>query len=226
MKLSKETLDVLNCVRNINAGSPVQGIVFKKGSVVMARKYKSTMPIIVAEVAETFEEDFAVYDLKKFLSMYSLLDDPDLSLKDGYAHFKSGKRRSKIKCAAPQLIEKPEFFDSVVTMPTPDLSLEISSADWKSINTAAASFVAPELALISENGKVILTTYNSADPKSDQFSIEVGETDGDFTLIMSRDYLHLPNVDLKVNISYRGLVEFSTSNMKYYVTVSEKSKVG
>lgn len=225
MKLSEDTLEIIGSIRTINAGSPVQGAVFKEGSVVKARRYKSAMPILRAEIDESWPRDFAVYDLKKFLSMWRLLDDPDVTFEDDYITFKSGRRKAKIQYVAPHLIEDPKFFDKEIAMPPTDFSFDLSMPILKSIRQAASTFAAPEIALISKGKGVILSTYNSKNPKDDRFEIEIGHSEDTFTAIISLEYLQFIPRDYTVNLSYKGIVKFESPNLSYFVTLSDKSSI-
>ena len=82
MKLSRDTLEILTAISRINAKSPVNGAVFKQGNKIKARRYKSDMPVLYADIEEEFPKDFAVFDLPKFISLYSVLEDPELTFED------------------------------------------------------------------------------------------------------------------------------------------------
>ena len=50
MKLSRDTLEILTAISRINAKSPVNGAVFKRGNKIKARRYKSDMPVLYADI--------------------------------------------------------------------------------------------------------------------------------------------------------------------------------
>ena len=72
MKLSNETVTVLKNFSTIN-----QNLVIKPGNKISTM---SAMKNIVAKatVEETFDREFAIYDLNSFLGELSLFDKPDL----------------------------------------------------------------------------------------------------------------------------------------------------
>lgn len=226
MKLSKQTLEIISAISKINAKSNVNGAVFKKGSRIKARRYKSDAPVMYADIEEEFPKDFAVYDLPKFLAMFNVLEDPDLTFEDDYINFKSGKKKAKFRYVAPHLIENDEnFFTKEVKMPSVDFTCEIDKDTMKSIIDATAMFQAPQIAFTTINKKVFLTTYNLRDPRADKFEIEVGESeDWEFNVVVDVSQVQFLRRDYKVSICKRGLIEWASDDIKYYVTISDKSK--
>jgi hypothetical protein len=76
MKLSESTINVLKNFANINAGMQ-----FKEGSVIRTIS-KGQNVLGKATVTEKFEKDFVIYDLNRFLSLYSSLTDPEIIIND------------------------------------------------------------------------------------------------------------------------------------------------
>lgn len=225
MKISKETLEIFTAISRLNAKAPINGAVFKKGSRIKVRRYKSAMPVLYADIQESFPRDFAVQDIQKFIALFSILEDPDLIFEDNYIEFRSGKKRAKIRYVAEHLIEPdPQFFEKEIKMPSRDFICEVDKGLLKSINEAAAMFQSPEIAFTGDGAKVMLTTYNTRDPKSDKLEVEVGESDWKFNMIIDIDLIQFLKRDYKVSICNRGLVEWKAPDLTYYITVSDKSK--
>ena len=76
MKLNTNTLNILKNFSEINTN-----ILIKPGSELSTI---STMRNIFAKatITESFESEFAIYDLNEFLSVVSSLNKPELSLED------------------------------------------------------------------------------------------------------------------------------------------------
>ena len=226
MKLSKQTLEILQGISLINNKSPVNGAVFKKGNTIKVRRYKQTMPVMYARVADEFPRDFAVYDMNKFISTANLFEEPELSFENQYIVFKSGKRKAKIRYVAENLIEPDTtFFDKQIKLPSVDFQCTISNDTLKSILDSDSMYKSPQIAFIGDGTDVFLTTYNTRDTNSDSLQIEVGQTSDEFTIIVDTDLLKFLKRDYQVSISYKGLLEWKSNDVVYYITAMEKSKV-
>lgn len=226
MKLSSETLDILAGVRLINTGAAVKGAVFKKGNKIKARRYGTDMPVMYADIPDEIPQDFAVHDLPKFLSMFSILTDPEITFEDSYIIFKSGKKKAKFRYVAPRMIERDDtFFEREIKLPTVDFSCEIDKQTLKSITEAAAMFESPQIAFQGDGKTVTMVTYNVRDPKADKMEIEVGESSHKFNLIMDLSVLQFLKRDYQVNVCLKGIVEWKAADLKYFITCSDKSKV-
>lgn len=225
MKLSKETLHVLAGINLINAGSPVMGAVIKRGSVIKARRYKSRAPVMIAQIEDEFPRDFAIYDLKKFLSLISMMPDPEITFEPEYILVSSGRKKVKFRYVAENLLEDPTFFEKEIMMPPALCQFDITDDDFKSLKSAAARLDAPEIAFISKGGVVTATTYNSKDARSDRFEIEVGVADREFTIIVGMENVNFLKRDYQVTLTAQGLLRWKSEGLEYYITMSEKSKV-
>ena len=226
MKISKETLEIFTAISRINAKAPINGAVFKQGSRIKVRRYKSDMPVLYADIVESFPKDFAVHDLPKFISLFSLLDDPEISFEDHYIIFKAGKKKAKLRYVAEHLIESDaKFFEREIKMPSVDFTCEINADTIKGIFDAAAMFQAPQIAFIGDGSNMTLSTFNAKDPKSDKLEIELGETEWDCNIIVDISLIQFLKRDYTVSISNKGLLEWKSPNLTYYITMSEKSKV-
>lgn len=225
MKFSKETLQIIAGINLINAGSPVMGAVFKKGNVIKARRYKSKAPIMIATVDTEFPQDFAIYDLKKFLSLLSMMDEPDVTFESDHILVKSGKKKVKFRYVNESLIEDPTFFTRDIKKQPALFTFNLSDDDFKTIKSAAARLDAPEIAFISSGGTVIMSTYNTKDSRGDKFEIEIGESSDDFTIIVGMESINFLKRDYQVTLSKLGLIEWKSDDLTYYITMSDKSKV-
>lgn len=227
MKFSKETLEVLTGISKINAKAPVNGAVFKEGNNIAARRYRSEAPVLYAQIPDVITEDFAIHDLPKFIAMFTMLDDPEVTIEDKNVVFKSGRKKARMRLVAEHMIESnPKFFERKIVIPSIDFTCNIDKSLMKTISTAAAMFQAPEISFMNEDGKVSLTTYNSKDPRADRFEVQIGEESewDNFNIIVDVSQIQFLQRDYEINISKRGLLEWKSSDLTYFITCSDKSK--
>ena len=110
MKLSNDTRDVLKNFSTIN-----QNLLVKNGSVINTM---SAMKNIVAKatVPDSFNNEFAIYDLNEFLSALSLFKDPSLDFDDKAVKLKEEGGGSSLNYffSDPSIVTAPK---TEITMP-------------------------------------------------------------------------------------------------------------
>lgn len=226
MKLSDETVEIINNFKLMNPG-----LVFKKGSVIKTVSSRGATPIAIAHIAETFPVDFAISDLHRFLTVFNLLDDPDLEFSETDITMTDASRRTAIIRFSKDEMVKHFDYSKKIVLPSEDVRFKLTASDYKSIKKAADYFIAPEIAVIGDGRKIILSTFNSENPKSsDNFSIDLNiETDQKFEFILQTEYMNIVSRDYEVIVSFKGIAEFKgvgeNSTVHYYLAASDKSKV-
>ena len=103
MKLSESTINVLKNFANINAGMQ-----FKEGSVVRTIS-KGQNVLGKATIKESFEKDFVIYDLNRFLSLCGSLTDPEIVINTDVNNLtiKSGTSKTTYGLADESMIVAP-----------------------------------------------------------------------------------------------------------------------
>jgi hypothetical protein len=227
MELDKQTIEIISSLKTINPG-----LVFKAGNVLKARHFQAEVPIVKVMFASVnFPQDFAVYDIGKLLSINSLFTDPEISFdQENYVTLSDGvKRSASIRLTDPSMINHFSY-EKEVRMPDADIEFTLEESDLKYLLKAAGAFNTPEFVIKNAKGKMIISTNNSNNPSVDAFEIEVGETDKSFNIIVEATYLQLLIRSYKVKVSFKGLLEFTSENehntLQYWITASQKSKVG
>lgn len=109
MKLSKETVDVLKNFASINSG-----IEFKTGNKIATISSSKTV-LAKATLKDDFPQDFCVYDLNQFLSVYFLNKDPEIDFDESNVIFKNGRSRTTYRKTAKHMIVTPP--EKVLTLP-------------------------------------------------------------------------------------------------------------
>ena len=84
MKLSNDTRDVLKNYSTINAN-----LLVSSGNKIATMSQMKNI-VSLATLPDTFENEFAIYDLNEFLSAMSLFEDPDLTFGDSSVNISQG----------------------------------------------------------------------------------------------------------------------------------------
>ena len=176
MKLSEKTLTVLKNFAGIN-----NSILVKQGTQLRTISVAKNI-LAEANIEEEFPRQFGVYDLNQFLNGLSLHQDPDLDFtEESYLNIREGKRRVKYFFADPQVIISPP--DKQITLPSEDVHFQLESSALDKLLKAAAVYQLPDLCVVGEAGAVRLVVRDKKNDTSNSYSVAVGETDKELSLI-------------------------------------------
>ena len=221
MKLSDKTLSFLKNFSTIN-----QSILFKQGT---RLRTISVMKNILAEasIEEELPKDFGIYDLNQFLNGLSLHHSPDLDFaNEGHVVIKEGRMRSKYFFADPQVIITPP--DKEMTLPTEDVTFELSTEQLDKLLKAAAIYQLPDLTVEGGSGVVNIVVKDKKNDTSNSFSITVGETDKVFSFNFKVENIKILPGTYDVVVSSRLLSRFSSKNhdLTYFIALEPDSTIG
>ena len=221
MKLSDKTLTLLKNFSTIN-----QSILFKQGS---SLRTISVMKNILAEaqIDEDLPKDFGIYDLNQFLNGLGLHNSPELDFADAnYVVIKEGRMKSKYFFADPNEIVTPP--DKEITLPSEDVTFELSTQQLDRLLKAAAIYQLPDLSVIGENGVVKVLVRDKKNDTSNDFSIVVGETDSTFSFNFKVENIKIVPGTYEVVVSQKLLSRFTCQNyaLKYYIALEPDSTFG
>ena len=218
MKLSDKTLTLLKNFSSIN-----QSILFKQGS---SLKTISVMKNILAEatIDEDLPTDFGIYDLNQFLNGLGLHQNPDLDFENqGHVVIREGKSRTKYFFADPQVIVTPP--DKEITLPTEDVSFELSTSHLDKLLKAAAIYQLTDLAVVGGDGVVKIVVRDKKNDTSNDFSIVVGETESTFSFNFKVENIKILPGTYDVVVSRNLLSRFTCRDydLKYFIALEPDS---
>jgi len=222
MQLSKDTINILK-----NFGAINQGIYFKQGKVL---KTMSSGKNILAEVtiSEDIPTNFGIYDLNKFLSVVSLhKDTPTFEFSEKEVKILGNKGRSKIsyRFCEPTMINVPP--EKQLTMPSPEVSFELSDEDFKWVMNAAGVLQSPQIAVESDGSKISILAFDSSDSSAHTDSLEIAAGNGDkFRFIFKTEHLSkLLDGAYDIQISSKGISNFKHKgvNLQYWISTETGS---
>lgn len=221
MKFSTETLNVLKNFSTINSS-----LVVKAGSVI---RTVSPVKNILAEYTctESFERNFALYDLNEFLGGLTLFKDPEFIFdNDSFVTIKNGRSKVKYFFSDPSLITSPS--DKQIPMDGENVEFELSEEVLSSLLKAASVYQLKDLSLINEDGKINLVVRNKDNDTSNSFSAKVGETDKEFVFNFKIENIKIIPDVYKVLVSPRNISQFISSkyNLQYWIALEPDSTFG
>ena len=221
MKLSDKTLTLLKNFSSIN-----QSILFKQGS---SLKTISVMKNILAEatIEEDLPTDFGIYDLNQFLNGLGLHQNPDLDFENnGHVLIREGKSRTKYFFADPNVIVTPP--DKEITLPSEDVSFELSTSQLDKLLKAAAIYQLPDLAVVGGDGVVKIVVRDKKNDTSNDFSVVVGETESVFSFNFKVENIKIVPGTYDVVVSQKLLSRFTCRDydLKYFIALEPDSTFG
>lgn len=226
MKLSNETLTVLKNYAGINPN-----LVVDEGSTIRTMTEGKNL-MSKAEVPETFDVPFAIYDLNEFLSAIGLVDDPQLDFQSDHVVISDGggRMRTKYFYAERDVLTYPT---KDLNMPTTEVSFSLDKNTLAKVNRAAA-VLGYEVMTVRPNESAGVVTLSVLDPKdetSNAFSIDVeGEyPEGvDFNFDFDIRVLKMIEEDYIVRLSSKLITQFvnKDASLSYWCAVLKSSNFG
>jgi len=215
MKLSDNTLNVLKNFSSIN-----HGILFRAGNTLRTISPQKTV-MASAEVEETFDRDFAIYDLSKFLGALTLFEQPEIKIGETQATIAAGNRKLVYTYADPSTFLTPPAKD--LNFPTTDIVLNVSHEDLQKVQKAANVLQLPETVISGDGENIYLSADDTKNPSKDKYSVAVGTTTRVFNAVFKNENLKLLTNDYLVEISDKGISKFSATGVVYFIATEQNS---
>ena len=222
MKLSEHTISVLKNFASIN-----QNLVIREGSELQTM---SAMKNIVARsgVEENFPKEMAIYDLNEFLAALSLFTSPILEFDEQYVTIKEESNPTnslKYFYSDPSVVQSPS---KTITMPSEDITFELSSGDLSKMKRASAVIGAPDMVLenTDEPFKGILNAIDKKNDTANNYSLDISTNgDGQFKFYFKVENLKLMDGSYDVSVSSRNISNFKSKNsdVEYWIALEPES---
>ena len=215
MKINNKTLNILKNFATINPS-----IIVKPGNILKTISSSKTI-LARAEVPDTFEYPFAIYNLSQFIGCISMFTDPDLDFDESSVTISDGKNKIVYHYADSSIILAPPEKD--ITIPSVDAEFKISATDIPSVAKALSILELTEIAIVGDGDNIFIQAIDSKNPSSNQYSVKVGATDKVFRAIFKPDNLKMVPDDYIVTLSSKGLSKFVGTEATYYVAIEATS---
>jgi len=111
-----------------------------------------------------------------------------------------------------------------VSLPSVDIVFNLTSDDLNKVQRALSVLKVPEMSIVGEDGTIYVKAMNNKSSSSDSFSIAVGVTEKAFNMIFKAENLKLMNNDYEVSLSSKGISQFKSNSIVYWVATEAQSK--
>ena len=218
MKLSESTLTVLKNFATIN-----QGLVFKTGNTLRTISKQQNV-LAKATVTESFDKNFAIYDLNRFLALLSSLSDPELNIGTGNVKIASGTSKATYGLSDETMVVTAP--DKDISIANAEVKFSLSKDNLNQVLKLSSVLGLPNIAVKGNRKKISLAALDVKNQDSDVFSVDVGDTDAEFQFIFVTENFKMIPGDYDVQISSKGVSHFKSKKdpLEYWIATEVGSK--
>ena len=218
MKLSENTVNVLRNFATIN-----QGLVFKSGNTLRTVSKQQNV-LAKATVTESFDNNFAIYDLNRFLAVLSSMSDPDLTVGTGNVKIASGTSKTTYGLSDETMVVSAP--DNDISVQNAEVKFTLTKDNLAQVLKLSGVLGLPNIAVRGNRKKISIAAVDVKNQDSDVFSVDVGNTDAEFQFIFVTENFKMIAGDYEVQISSKGVAHFKSKKdpLEYWIATEVGSK--
>ena len=218
MKINKQTLNTLKNFSDINMSIEVKG-----GNTLRTVSVQKNI-LAEAQVETTFPQDFAIYEVNRFLGAASLFDDPDFEF--GEKSVKIGNNKYSLDyvyCDPSMIVTPPE---KNITVPDPEVKFKLTQDTLSQLLKAGNVLGTPEI-VVEGGSPMRVRAMDTNNDSTDTFHVNLDESsDRTFRFVFKIENLKMVPGDYNVEISSKGIARFSQNQLQYWIATESSSTYG
>ena len=221
MKLSKHTINMLKNFSDIN-----MSIEIKKGNILRTVSVQKNI-LAQAELEEEFPQDFAIYELNRFLGAVSLFDDPELTFNGKSTNIGTGRHSVDYVYCDPSMIVTPP--ENNITFPEPEVKFVLSQDALSQVMKASNVLGTPEIAVECDSGNINIKALDVSNDSTDTFTVALDEkSDNKFRFVFKTENMKMLPGNYDVEISSKGISHYIMQGQKleYWIATESSSSFG
>ena len=222
LSISKRTLDLLKNFSTINSN-----ILIRPGNkITTISSVKNIMA--EAEVEETFDTEFGIWDLSRFLGTISLFENPELILDEKHMTI-TGDNGASVKYfyCEPKLLTT---VNKEIKMPDVVVNFTLTDKAFADIQRAASVLQLSDIAVRNNGSEIEMVALNKGDATSNHYAISLGETSvtDDFEFYFKAENLKMLSGDYDVELTESVVAKFenTSTDLRYWIALESDSKYG
>lgn len=178
-----------------------------------------------ATVEDSFTQDFGIYDLPEFLSIYDLLEDPVLDFDTCAVTMSSGRTKAKYQFADESILTFPK---KKIKMPEPEITVNITADILTQIRKAASALSHTIVSIKSENNSVVLSVIDPKNTTANTYSITLLENASktqvfDFQFFIANIKIIPGNYTVDISKQFISHWVNDSINVEYYIALEKTS---
>ena len=222
MKISKNTLNMMKNFSDINMSIEV-----KAGNLLRTVSVQKNI-LAEAQLESSFPQDFAIYEVNRFLGAVSLFDDPDFQF--GEKSVKIGNDNYSIDyvyCDPSMIVTPPE---NNITVPDPEVKFKLTQDTLSRLLKAGNVLTTPEIVVEGgphPNDVMRIRAMDVNNDSSDTFHINLTDvSNATFRFVFKIENFKMIPGDYDVEISSKGIARFSQNQIQYWIATESSSTYG
>lgn len=218
MKLHESTIKLLEYYRSIN-----NSIVLERGNLLRSFSPSETI-YITTKIEDTFPDNAGIHDLGKFLSVLKMFDikNTDIRFMENSLEIREDNKKATYRICEPRLINVPDD-DFLPEQEEIICRAELKNTDVQQVLGAMRTLKFDNIAVAGERGSLYLKTMSILDRDSDVFTIQIGETDRQFSAVLDAGVFKIIPDDYIMSID-RNMIYLKSRITNCWVTLSGESK--
>lgn len=219
MKMSKQTMETLKKVYEVN-----QSVKFIEDDKVIKVKSTDNTLLMHAPIEEAFPRDFHVYDLREFLSVLSIIQEPILDFSDPkFLKIESEDKKQKLRYLESDEQFVKSYTDKEPNIPESDFIVNVSEEQFASVMKAAQTMKLDFVGFVSDGSTISLSAFNKNngdESTTNNFSIDLIESEDVFKMFYKIDSQNISVLlgegDLLFEVSYKKISKIHTKTGKTF----------
>ena len=224
MEISENTMSILKNFSEINSK-----MLFKQGNALRTMSEARNV-LATAHVDQDFPQQFGIYDLKEFIGVLSLVDQPNLQFNDESVTIGDTSGRSKVRYffSPEETLTTPQ---KDINMPDCEVKFTLDSETLNKLKGAASTLGHEEVSITPGEGVLTLSVLDKDNSTSNTYSIDIpfdAKPDSGFNFIINISNLRLIPGNYEVAISSKLISEFKKKdvNVTYWIALEKSSTFG
>ena len=218
-KISPDTLNIFKNFATINSNLHVRA-----GSTINTVSPSKTV-LAEAQVKETFDTEFGIWDMGKFLSVVSLFKEPEFEFESTHVligEAGGGKTSVKYFFSDPTLLTKE---DRKIVMPNISVSFQLTKDSLGSLLKAASVLQAPDMCVEACGEGICIRVCDKKDPTAHSWSVSIDtqEYSRSFRYWFKIENLKMIPADYTVDIGEKRVARFTGASVSYWVAMESDS---
>jgi gp45 sliding clamp, C terminal len=200
---------------------------FRPGNIIRVISQSKTI-IGKAQIPQAIDKTFCIFDLNRFLSIVSSLDNPSIEIKynddgsNGSAIITSGATKIVYRLTDEAMIVAAP--DKDLKLDKPEITFNMKKDALSQVLKGAGILGLPNLVISGDRSKIRFSTADVKNDGSDSYAVEVGETSADFNFIFNVGNFKMLPLDYAVTITSKGFAQFTAPNIDYWVAMEKGSR--